>query len=90
MTRCHCQLLKSPLPSPSQPPLAPTARTEDGLPLASLWPSPTVSKLPRRLGTWGWTAIWDRENLRQGGRMPRDEVAKHFSGFTLRENWDAE
>lgn len=30
MTRYHCQLMKSPLPSPSQPPLAPAARAEDG------------------------------------------------------------
>lgn len=46
MTGHHCQLLKSLIPSPPQPPLAPT---EDGLALASLWSSPTTSRL-----LWHW------------------------------------
>lgn len=61
------QLPKPLLPSPSQPPLTPSAHAEDGLP--SLWSSPMFSEPPR-------TAFWDRGNLQQGGRMHGERGGK--------------
>lgn len=90
MTRHHCQLPKSPLRSPSLPPLARNAHVDSGFHWHPSGPHPCPPN---------WRVGWGPGDGRRFGTEKTccrvegctgDEVAKHFSDFTLRENSDAE